>query len=78
MNTENTSKEPQGSDANRVLAPVTVGVDNMPEIKLKNLDEIDFDSPELKAEADEIERRNKRLLESTKPDWKEMHRPFDF
>ena len=47
------------------------------EIKLKDLDKIDFNSPKLKAEADEIERKNKELLKSTKPDWRTMHRTFD-
>lgn len=46
-------------------------------MKLKDLDNIDFNSPKLKAEFDEIERKNKELLESTKPDYRTMHRTFD-
>jgi len=32
----------------------------MKEIKLKDIDKIDFNSPKLKAEFDEIERKNKK------------------
>jgi hypothetical protein len=49
----------------------------MVEIKLKDLDKIDFDSPELKKEFDEIERRNKLLMESTKVDREAMNKAFE-
>ena len=44
---------------------------------LEEISKIDFNSPKLKKEYEEIERRNKALIESTKPDWRTMHRTFD-
>lgn len=46
-------------------------------INLKDISKIDFNSPKLKAEFEEIERKNKELLKSTKPDWRAMHQTFD-
>lgn len=44
---------------------------------LEEISKIDFNSPKLKKEFEEIERKNKELLESTKPDRSKMHIPFD-
>jgi len=47
-------------------------------MKLKDLDKIDFNSPELLSEFEAIKERRKKLLESTKIDWKGLNQPFDF
>lgn len=48
-------------------------------VKFKNIKEIDkiLKSKEFKKQADLIEKENKQLIESTKIDWRTIHRPFD-
>jgi len=44
---------------------------------LEEISKIDFNSPKLKKEYQEIERRNKELMESAKVDRSRLHIPFD-
>lgn len=47
------------------------------DILLKDIDKIDFNSPKLKSEWEELENRNKLLLESTKVNRKALNKTFD-
>lgn len=47
------------------------------DIKIKDLSKVDFNSPEIKKQYEEVKERNKRLLDSTKVDWRQMYRTFD-
>ena len=47
-------------------------------MKIKNLNEIDFNSPELKRQWNELKKRNEELLSSTKVDYDSLNRCFDF
>jgi len=45
---------------------------------LEEISKIDFNSPEMKAEIEAIEKRNKELLENMKVDRKSLSMTFDF
>lgn len=47
-------------------------------MKIKNLNKVDFDSPELKKLWNELEKRNEELLASTKVDYVSLNRCFDY
>lgn len=47
------------------------------QIKLKELDQINFNSPKLKAEFSELEKSNEALLDSMKADRKAMNQTFN-
>ena len=47
-------------------------------VKLKSWEEIEriFSSDKFKKEGEELEERNRKLMESTEIDWKTLNRPF--
>ncbi len=48
------------------------------EIKLKNLNDVNFESKELKKEFEEVKKRNEQLIESTKIDTDSLSNRFEF
>ena len=48
------------------------------EIKLKNLSDVNFESKKLKAEFEEVKKRNEQLIESTKIDTESLSNRFEF
>lgn len=47
------------------------------EIKLKDLESLDFDSKELRDEFEDVKKRNEALIESTKIDTDSLSRKFE-
>ncbi|MEP1781753.1 hypothetical protein [Reichenbachiella sp.] len=48
------------------------------EIKLKNLNSVNFESNKLKAEFEEVKKRSEQLIESTKIDTDSLSNRFEF
>ncbi|GAB5524632.1 MAG: hypothetical protein Roseis2KO_25040 [Roseivirga sp.] len=47
------------------------------EVKLKDLNSVNFESKQLKEEFEEVKKRNEQLIESTKIDTKSLSRRFE-